>query len=88
LVVSLELEIIAGLSDFKAKSSIYLRLNPKMQARNSKARAVISTIKFLMNDIRISVSKKVGNKDGNENMFSVKLINESNKCEKATTKAK
>ena len=50
-----------------------------MQARYSKAIAVISTIKFLIREIRINVSKKSENIDGKERRFSVRLRSESNK---------
>jgi hypothetical protein len=78
-VVSLAVLIITALLVFEATSSIYLRLKPKMQARYSKAIAVISTIKFLIREIRINFSKKSENIDGKERIFSVRLSSESNK---------
>ena len=78
-MVSLAVKIITALLVFEATSSIYLRLKPKMQARYSKATAVISTIKFRTREIRINFSKKSENIDGKERIFSVRLSSESNK---------
>jgi hypothetical protein len=59
-----------------------------MKARYSNAIAVISTIMFLINEIIINFSTKIENHEWNDRMVSVKLKNESNKCEKARPKAK